>query len=100
MSIWLHARCSVACGWEFLSAGLAYCIPVIPLMSFSGLPSYAETSVIPSIENGTPTYTAEPQPHEQRIGQNGLLTRLSGEFVKQTKNGADTLRLRSQKRDA
>ena len=69
-------------------------------MSFSGLPSYAETSVIPSIENGTPAYTAEPQPHEQRIGQNGLLTRLSGEFVKQTKNGAVTLRLLSQKRDA
>jgi hypothetical protein len=57
--------------------------------------------LIPRTENGTPAYTAEPQPHEQRIGQNGLRrTRLSGEFVKQSKNGAVSLRLVSQKHNA
>jgi hypothetical protein len=65
-------------------------------MSLASLPSYAETSLIHT-DNGTPAYTAEPQPHEQRIGHNGLVrARLSGEFVKHTKNGAVSLRLISQ----
>ncbi|KIM71344.1 hypothetical protein PILCRDRAFT_56189, partial [Piloderma croceum F 1598] len=70
-------------------------------MSFASLPSYAETPFIPRMENGTLAYTVEPQPYEQRIAQNGLLrTRPSGEFVKQTKNGAISLRLVSQKHNA
>jgi len=70
-------------------------------MSLASLPSYAETPFTPRMENGTPAYTVEPQPYEQRIGQNGLLrTRPSGEFVKHTKNRAISLRLVSQKHDA
>jgi len=70
-------------------------------MSLASLPSYAETRYIHRMDNGTPAYTVEPQPYEQRIGQNGLLrTRPSGEFVKQTKNGAISLRLASQEHNA
>ena len=69
-------------------------------MSFASLPSYAETPLIPHSENETPAYTAEPQPHEQRIGYNRLLrARPSGEFVKQSKNGVVLLRLFSQHRN-
>ena len=70
-------------------------------MSLASLPSYAEIPFTPRMENGTPVYTVEPQPYEQRIAQNGLLrTSPSGEFVKQTKNGVITLRLVSQEPNA
>lgn len=80
-----------------------YCLhaPVVPPMSLASLPSYAEAPSIPLAEIDTPAYTAEPQPHEQRIGHNRVLrAKPSGEFVKQTKNGAVCLRLFSQQHNA
>jgi hypothetical protein len=65
-------------------------------MSLASLPSYAEAPLIPRNENDTPAYTTEPQPHEHNRVPGA---RHSGEFVKQTKNGAVCLRLFSEQRN-
>ena len=75
------------------SAAFAHCVLVVFPMSFGSPPSYAEIPLIPR----APEWIADPQPHEPRTRPNGLRTRPSGEFVKQTMNGAYSLRLVSQR---
>ncbi|KAK0187805.1 hypothetical protein F5146DRAFT_1104673 [Armillaria mellea] len=61
-------------------------------MSAASLPSY----VAPHFSR-SPTYTAEPQLHEQRLAvANGVRPRPSGHFVKESKSGGARLRLTSQ----
>jgi hypothetical protein len=75
-----------------------HCALVVSSMSLPSLPSYAEVPLIPRTENEAPAYT--PPMHEQPLRHNGpLRNRPSGEFVKQTKNGAFSLRLVYQHND-
>ncbi|PBK75134.1 hypothetical protein ARMSODRAFT_951210 [Armillaria solidipes] len=61
-------------------------------MSAASLPSY----VAPHFSR-SPSYTAEPQLHEQRLAvANGVRPRPSGHFVKESKSGGARLRLTSQ----
>jgi hypothetical protein len=77
-------------------AAFVHCVLIVSPMSFGSPPSYAEIPLIPRAENA-PGCIADRQPHERRTRPNGLRTRPSGEFVKQTKNGAFSLRLVSQR---
>ncbi|TFK24984.1 hypothetical protein FA15DRAFT_383944 [Coprinopsis marcescibilis] len=47
-----------------------------------------------------PSYTSEPQVHEQRLALSGRFPRPSGNFVKESKNGNARLRLMAQEDDA
>lgn len=61
-------------------------------MSAASLPSY----VAPHFSR-SPSYTAEPQLHEQRLAvANGVRPRPSGHFIKESKSGGARLRLTSQ----
>ena len=62
-------------------------------MSTTSLPSYARNSL-----SRIPSYSAEPQAYEQRLawsGRNPVL-RPSAEFVKQSRSGGISLRLKDQ----
>ncbi|GBE85295.1 hypothetical protein BKA93DRAFT_789659 [Sparassis latifolia] len=60
-------------------------------MSTTSLPSY-----IPPTFGRSPSYTAEPQAHEQRLALNGVRQRPSGDFIKYSRSGGFSLRLIEQ----
>ncbi|KAJ7639086.1 hypothetical protein FB45DRAFT_1001079 [Roridomyces roridus] len=69
-------------------------------MSTAALPNfpYSDLPPLQPSFSRTPSYTAEPRTHEQRIALNArLLPRPTGTFVKSSKNGDVTLRLTAQK---
>lgn len=61
------------------------------IMSATSLPSYIAPSFVRS-----PSYTAEPQEHEQRLALSRLRRRPSSDFVKHSRGGGISLRLTEQ----
>jgi len=66
-------------------------------MSMTSLPSYVRNSL-----SRIPSYSAEPQAYEQRLAWSGrnASSRPTAEFVKQSKSGGISLRLRDQEQNA